>query len=679
VSLFDKLGVGDLFWLTKHVDIDVIWDGPLPPGLVVAPLDPADTREPQWRWEGYIASFSRSADGVSIQCKGALLQLDNWLAKPEYPQRPLPYEWAIARQFLDKPSLRLHPLRIIWPSWWSRVYATQKVPPYLMPAGVSKGENWTGLLTRSTGSWDPTLTSYIQSLLSSMYDERGRWTMDLDAHRLPVMFHRDFVTDPGPQVVTVDIAAPGVKATFNEDWEQSMTTVYGQGSSLSGVTYSGMNVSGDGSQTTYNPLAYLRQAYPEIDTNDWADRSVMVKEVMLQMQTGLSGDDAATVARAHLTRFSEPGLTGSVDLGSDPLFGDTVIPRHLVRAGMTLYFPGALGFPGGVIAHVTASRHNVATGMVNLTFDSKFRDALTSQEVRLRGRDAMSVTRMLIAGQYKPPVDDAMMPWSYAEGSGIIPSNTTYNATRFFADIPNNVQFPWTEWTTARPPKDTRWRSSYVHLGPAQTNANANWITQSQEAGTAMGVPIKVAEKATIRLLQVAAYDGDGNVLKVPFHIGFYYVNSVNVLSMPMIPAEQEAMFPPYKAGQRYPFVRDGFETYRIDGTKADPQVPQPVESAGLIRVYGTFYEKAGYWPGSYGEGDAATGLLVDTDQWGIDGTSLGDNYWNPYKIERNLTNPFAGRIYAMIYCDAQESQDVYFLGRMFRLEPTSAQSGGGS
>ena len=32
-----------------------------------------------------------------MQLKGAGLQLDNYLAKPEYTARPLPYEWAIAR------------------------------------------------------------------------------------------------------------------------------------------------------------------------------------------------------------------------------------------------------------------------------------------------------------------------------------------------------------------------------------------------------------------------------------------------------------------------------------------------------------------------------------------------------------------------------------------------------
>lgn len=670
VSIFDRLGEGDLWWCRRHVDIDVIWEGDLPAGFTPVISIPGSSEPPKWRWEGYIANFSRG-DGLTIQIKGANYQLDNWLAKPEYPQRPLPYEWAIARQFLNKPSLRLEPLRIIWPDWWSRVYTpVAKAPSYMIPAGVTAGDKWTDLVTRSTGNWDPVLTSYIQGLLTAMYDSRGRWTIDLDAHRQPVMFHRANQTVVDDTVVVIDLADPGVKPDLNEDWEQSLTTVFGQGTSLSGVAFSGMNVSADGTSTTYNPLAYLRQAYPESDDNPWRDLDLMVKEVFLQMQAGLSADDAAQVARAHLARFAEPGQVGTIRLKSDPKMGGITIPRGLLRAGLTVHLPRAMGYPGGVLAHVTQVETDTAKAETVLTLDSKFRDALTSEEVRLRGRDALSVTRMLVAGQYQPPVSDQMLPWSYEQGSGVIPSNPVHNATRLFSGMPSTVQFPWTDWTTARPPKDSKWKSSYLSLGAAQANADANWITQSSASGVSYGVPIQMAQAGTIRLLQVAAYDVDGNVLPVPFHISFYYVGGVNVMSMPRIPADQKAMFPPYATGQHYPFVRDGFEAFKIDGTKNDPNVPQPTESVGLIRAYGTFYEKAGFWPGSYADGDQPTGLLVDEQQWSFDTTNTADAYWDPYRAERNLTNPKAGKVYAMIYCDGQLDQEVFFLGRMFRVEP---------
>jgi hypothetical protein len=684
VSVFDRLGMGDLAFLRRGNDVDVVWDAPLPAGFHPLPAIPGAAGTQPWRWEGYIAAFERSNDGLTVQCKGALYQLDNWVAKPEYPARPLPYEWAIARQFVGKPTLRVHPLRIIWPSWWTTTYTpVAKASPYLIPAGVTSGAPWTGLLTRATGNWDPVLTSYIQGMLTAMYDQKGRWTIDLDAYRQPVLFHRDFVSFgiPAPgdinYPVTVDLADPGVKVSLSQDWEQSLTTVYAQGTSLSGIAFSGMNVSADGTQTTYTPMAYLRQAWPESDDNLWRDPDVMVREVMLQVQTGLNSDDATTVARSHLDRFADPGVTGSITLASDPKLNGVVVPRHLIRAGQYVHMPRALGARDGIVAHVVSTQADLAGGKMTLNIDSKFRDALTNDEVRLRGRDALAVSRMLVAGQYKPPVDDQMLPWSYDQGSGYIPSNATYSSLRLFKDMPASVAFPWTDWTTLRPPRDPKWASSYLHLGPASSNADNNWFVQSQPNGARMGVPIQMAQAGNVRLLQMVALNRDGEVLPVPFHISFFYVGGVNPASMPLIPAEQEKLFPPYKAGQHYPFVRDGWGAYNIDGTQTNPNIPHPTQSVGLIRAYGDFYQKAGYWPGAYSDGDQPTGLLVDESTWGFDTTKVDASYWTDYSVESNLTNVKSGKIYAMVYCDAQKTGDVYFVGRMFRQEP--GQGGGAS
>lgn len=677
VGLFDLLGFGDLDWAVADTNIDLVWDGPLPDSypfgfhkMVAGEM----VWVPTFRWEGYITTFGRSDEGLTVQCKGGMFQLDNFKAKPEYTSRPLPYEWAIARHFIRRPSLRTSPLSIEWPDWWSLVYeAGGPVPSYLIPAGVRHGEKWSGLTTRTTGQWDPVLTSYIQTLLMGMQTERGRWSMELDPYRRPRLYHRDYATTPGPGVVTIDPLSPGVKIDIKEDWENSLTTVFGQGTSLAGVAYSGMQVSANGAETSYQPLAARRQVYPDSKDNGFLDSQVMARETLLQMQEGLSADDGRIVARAHLNRFSDPGQVGTITLEADVLLDGQVLSRHLVRAGMPVHVPMILGRPEGVTFHVTKSSSNPQDGTVTLTVDSKTRDALTVEQVRLRGRDALSVTRMLVAGQYQPPIPDAVFPWNYAEGSGFVPSSPSTSAVKLFEGMPDDVSFPWTEWTTQRPPNSARWSSSYVRLGPASpSSANDNWAVQNTAAGTAMGIPIRMAQAGQIRLLQIAAYDAAGNVLKVPFHVSFYAVSSVNVNSMPLIPAEQAALFAPYAVGQHYPFVKDGFERYKDDGTLVSPEIPQPVQSAGLLRAYGTYYEKAGYWPGSYAQGDPATGLLVDASTWAFDLTGVGDAQFDPYSAERNLTNPKAGNVYAMIYCDAQADQEVFFLGRMYRSEPGS-------
>lgn len=669
VTIFDARGQGDLSWMVKDVNVDVIWEGALPANYPFG-LWVGGVWTPQWRWEGYTTTFSQGSGGLTIQLKGALLQLDRFLAKPEYASRPMPYEWAIQRQFLNRPSLRCMPLKVEWPSWWTKRYTAPgpETMSYMVPSGVTAGSNWTAMKTRSTGSWDPVLTSYIQGLLTSMYTERGRWTIELQAHRQPVLFHREFITTPNATTVVVDPTHPDVKIELTEDGEQSLTTVYGQGTSLAGVAYSGMSVSNDGSETNYEPLAAAPQVYPALPSNPWLDESVMAQEVMIQMQTGMDAEDAAIVARAHLSRFRDPGVTGTVTLGVDPMMGGVPFPRALVRAGMEMHLPYVMGRPEGVLVHIANSTSSISAGTVTCTVDSKRRDALTVDEVRLRGRDALSVTRMLVAGQYTPPVPDQMYPWSYPEGSGYFPSNPVHSCVKLFNGIPNEVTFPWTEWTKARPPSNPAWTSSYLHLGPASANANLNWITQQSPSGTAKGIPIKAAQAGSIRLLQIAAYHADGTVFKIPFHVGFYYVGEVNVLSMPKIPADQTLLFPPYAAAQHYPFVRDGFEVLQINGEKTNPLVPQPTQSVGLIRAYGTFFEKAGFFPGTYAEGDSATGLLVDETTWQFDTSTIGANF-DPYNIERNLTNPKSGYFYAMIFCDAQKTEDVYFMGRMYKAE----------
>ena len=675
VTYFERHGGhGDIAWLKRGTNVDVYWEGPIPTAYPYGVFI-AGEWVPQWRWEGYITAMSWDTDsGMTVQIQGAMYQLDRYMAKKEYAGRPLPYEWAIYRQFLDKPALRLLPPKIVWPDWWELTYTPppKATPSYYIPAGVSAGENWTGLLTRSTGNWDPVMTSYINSLLAAMYTERGRWTLDLLPNRLPELRFLEFLSSPDEHTIVIDPTAPGTKINLTEDGQQALTDVYIQGTSLAGVSYSGMSVSADGETTTYIPGAALRQTYPPRSDNSWYDPQVMPMEVLLQVQQGLNADDSITVARSHLSRFADPGMTGTIKLESDPTINGETIPRHLVRAGLPVQIPWLFGHQRGLMGRISESSHSPESGVTSLTIDTKQRDALTVEEVKIRGRDSLAVSRMLIAGQYQPPIPDQLFPWSYAEGSGFIPSNAAFNARPLFEGMPGTVQFPWTEWMQQRPPRDSRWTNCYLHLGSAQDDATANWIVQHTASGSGYGVPIRMAQAGTIRLLQFAAYDINGNVRKVPFHFSLYAVGGVNALSMPKIPAEQAILFPPYAAGQPYPFVRDGFETFNVDGTRTNPQIPHPTDSVGLVKAWGTYYEKAGYFPGSYAAGDEPTGLLVDESAWPFDTTNISDSVFDPYNAERNLTNPLAGQLYAMIYCDAQGDDDIFFAGRMFRTEPGS-------
>ena len=672
VSLWDTLGAGELAWLTNEANLDIIWNGSLPVGY------PFTT----FRWEGYMESFSYGAGGLTVECKGALYQVDNYLAKPEYPAQPIPYELAIISQLQSRPDLRLGAPKIIFPSWWNTTYTpVYNAPSYMVPAGVVANQKWTGLVTRSTGAWEQALSSYVQTLLSSMYTDRGRWTMELLPFRQPQLQHRDYQHAPYVGCLQVDGPVPGIEINLSQDFSQSLNAIYGQGKSLTGITYSGQMVTADGLETSYLPLAQLRQ----VDAghkNGWYLPGKMRREIMLQLQAGLEEDQAQAVANSHLQHFADPGFTGQITFTSDPKIitavgansrGVTVatatsyLPRHLIRPGMVITLPGVFGKPEGVLVHISEVSASGDDGTVTATVDSKYRDALTVSEVRLRGRDSLAVQRSLIGGNYAPPVSDELVPWSYAGGSGYLPHSPHYSSLPLFKGMPRDVQFPWASWTTAHPPSSKQWANCYIKIAPTNaTNANINWAQQPNKHASYHGFPIKLSQAGSIRLIEIAAYDKNGNVMAVPFHVSFYYSSGVNYQAMPMIRAIDtgKAGFSP---GQHYPFFDQAWESYNLDGTKIITEQPVSVSTAGLIRAYGTGKIKAGYWPGSQQYGDSPTGLLVDEGTFEYDCTQDIANI-NP--TMRKQTNPLAGYIYAMIYCDAQGPNEVFFLGRLYRVEP---------
>lgn len=693
ITLLDDWGHGDLFWLVDDVDLDVYWQGPLPSqfprGYWVPSTAPEDLAfepgpliparpganygwRPSWAWEGFApsreADSGPGATGVTLEAIGALRQLDCYLAKPEYTARPLPYEYAIARQFLDKPHLRLGKVLLQFPDWWDTVFSpAASTPWYLMPVGVQDGQNWTGYLTRDTGQWNPVLTGYLQQLLVSMYTKRGRWSLSLMPGRSPVLAHRDIFSTSQTGFIQIDPADPGVKLNLRIDNGQSLGAVFGSGKSRAGTSYSGMVVSSDGQTTTYEPLAALAQIHPTTDDRGWLDRSKIRRETLLELSEGLSMAESQEVARQHVRRFGDPGVTGTITLTSTVRMDGERLHHMLVVPGMSVVLPRVMG-KDELVLHVSDVTVDVETGTTTLTVDSKYRDSLTIAEVRQRTRDALMVPRVMVTGQYAPPIPDQLLPWNYADGSGVIPSGPNFNATALFDEMPANEQFPWTDWTTTHPPSDPRWQYAYMRVNPASANADNNWGVVVDRDGSRLGFPIRLAQAGSIRLIQIAAYDADGNVLPVEFHFSLYLNRGVNPQSMPII-SSGDTNTNGYPIGQHYPFFTAAWEDWNLDGTRSNPQIPHATDTAGLIKAWGTFYERPGHWPGL--QSDPATGLFVDETPFTFDLTQQA-NAFDPYSPDKNQVNPEAGMVYGMIYCDEQGPDPVYFLGRMFRADPGS-------
>jgi hypothetical protein len=244
--------------------------------------------------------------------------------------------------------------------------------------------------------------------------------------------------------------------------------------------------------------------------------------------------------------------------------------------------------------------------------------------------------------------------------------------------IPSTASFPYEEWTRKYPPK--RFPNYYVRIGPTDPNdSNRNWARRPDSTGIALPIPIRMAQAGSIRLSQIAAYDKDGNVMPVKFHVSVYANNGSGPDAMPKFPDDPEGTGIPYLrpfgihtnfgAGQSHPFIKDAWEQVKEDGTVFENDAMLNAKDAQLVVGWGNYYEPAGYWPGRASRGAQRTGLLSDTASWSWQPSPLLD-LLDP---SNNANIEDAGMLFVNIYCDEQGDQPVYFMGRFFRVDPGTA------
>ena len=675
VTVWDNPGQGDLDWLVPDSDIDIVFQN-------------TGSYDFDWRWEGYIASFGFSLSGTesSFSCdlKGAFYGLDDYLAIPSHPKRPIPYEILIAMAFdqREHPS-RLGQFRVLFPEDWELTVPERDDPAYLAflkPWGVHTGQRWTGFTSRSTGTWEPLLTGHVQSLLSVMFSEGGaQWSVRNRGNRRPELYLRRIPDHDDASIIDIVLGAPGVEFTGSQDWTQRASVIYGQGVDDAGISYSGMSVAPDGKTTLYKPFAFSPVVWPRAH-NPNLNSDIKPKETMIRFQDGMDQVSAMKVAQGQLQRFSEPGITGTVILTSDPRYlSGEYCPRLLIQAGCSIRLTGLFGLPEGVPAHVTQVEVDLQNLTTTLTFDTKYRDQLTVEEVKARTRDALTPLRALQVGKYSNTVQDLVLPWSYSEGSGCVP----LGAKEFFNEkLPSTAEFPYEEFTRKYPPSNASSRPYYVRVNPTATDdSSKNWSGVPRNGSPILSIPIRMGQSGVIKLSQLAAYDKDGNVLPVRFHVSVYDNPGVGIKDMPKFPTDPGTAANPaipflrpknipvtYTVGQSNPFFKDAWEQVKEDGTQFSDQTYLPAKGANVIVGWGNYYEPAGYSPGRASLGAARTGKLEDTTAWSFDTeTSSNLNLIDP---TTNATLEYAGMLFVNIFCDEQGDQPVYFLGRFFRQEP---------
>lgn len=663
VTPYDDYTSDELWFLKEWTNYDIYWvpaSGTQVTARDIAVFNPETGQKDIYLnygskvllWEGYSVSYEPSDQGAKVQCQGALFQIDRYLAKPAFVGRPYAMEYRLTECFNPAiRQLRTKPLTTTYPAGWTKTYAIEDVDQVYQPKGVSPGQNWTGYSTRSTGSWDRMLTGYCQDLLSQMYtdDECGvqagnQWTIRKYAGRQPALEVRD-------KYKAVDFelwyGTPGVEASLSRDAMNIVNLVYGKGTAFDGTGWDMSNVviEGNDSRTEYEPLAYdpTMWPYPQESFSVTNPQNIPV-ETLLSFSPGVAIHDATRSSKEMLSRDVDPGWTGNITIKIDP---NDSLSKWMIRAGMTVLLRGFAGVRDGIRLHIAEAVHSPEDNSVSLRVDSRYRDLLTLEQVQARVRDALTPAKMLQVNRPHNMIEDRLAPWNYGAGSGSIPKE----ARNFWADMPTNITFPWTEWTRQRPPKYDS--DSYVVV-----DANAN---KSKDRWTE--VPLLLSQAGSARMIQIACVDEDGEVLPIPFHVSIYRLEHSDV---------------PHTGVNYSPFTLNHFFDVDPETGAKWPSTSFYSPHPSIVIGWGNFYTKCGYWPNRSDDPDRnpnPTGLFVDTTLWswnmmdnGVFDPSYGDDV-----REKNMQNDNARSYYLKIYADgfgAFTSGQAYFIGRVFRLEP---------
>lgn len=591
-------------------------------------------------WEGYIVSLDPGDDGLKVQCQGALYELDRYLAKPEYPPRPIAFDRLLKRVFdPDTRPIRTKSLDRVFPAGWSKTFPGGKATPY-KPMGFKKGRNWTGFATRNTGSWDRLLTGFTQDLLSQMYTTKGcgagivkgnQWTIRMYEGRQPKLEIRDSNRTPD---FSLWYGQPGVEARLTWDGMNVTNIIYGKGTGFDGVEWQNLDMSNDGSSTDYLPIAYHPSMYP---LDEVKSRHNIPIETYVNFGNGVTLDQAMSSAEKMLIRDSQPGWTGEITIKMDP---SSSLSMWKIKAGMTVLLKNYTGID--IRLHIAEVTCSPANGSVTLRVDSRYRDLLTLEELQARVRDPLTPVKMLQVNRRSITLNDMVFPWSYENGAGMMPRK----AKDFFKNMPEDINFPWEEWTQHFPPSEHS--EFYVKVKANNPNSKKRW--------TRCGV--LMAQNVDIRLSQFMCVDYDGNIVRIPFHISFYQYPSIDASMMPMTD------------GNYSPFLPNHFQSTAPNGLPWPSGSFFPPGDAGFLTGWGWEKQKAGYSPRRSSEKNAEpTGLLVDEASWNFSA--------NPQNFpvvagqgDSSKVNSPKDTVYAWAMIYAEHTSPVYFIGRLFRKEP---------
>lgn len=655
ITGFDELEGGVVPWLDAQANVDIYYaeaeTGPSPE--IIDSITQDKTIEwagSTWDrvFEGIVASFdirgTGSDNSLVVQLQGALFQLDRYVQKPFFPPRPYVHE-ALLREVFDpsrKPHLRTKAMKTTFPAGWTKK-AKATSESVFDPIGATPGTNVTGYSTRGTGAFERVLTGFAQELLSVMYVDEdcgivpgSKWTVLKDVDRQPHLQVRDRYAAAN---FSINFGTPGVEVRLTHEIVSAINTIYGEGTAVDGTQWSNTSMTPDGERTEYIPLAYDGEVWPA-SGNPNLNRNKIAQETFVKFGSNFGLDQAYNTAAQMLAQDNEPGWAGNIDLKVD-LPG---VSRWKIKAGQNLLLRNFAGYgESGILLHIAEVVANPTSGSLSMKVDSKFRDLLTLEEVQSRTRDPLTPSKILQVGKRSITIEDTLAPWNYDAGSGMIGGT---NTKKFWSNIAATDHFPWTAQAKKYPPG--LYPDRYIRVRANAASPNDRWGLTS--AGVAY--PVIMAERGTIRLTQVAAFDYYGNPAACKFHMSIYYT-PVGLSNMPF-------------NGSTYSAFHEGaFHETDENGYPWGPNTFLGPDEHLKIG-WGDGEQGAGYWPGRESDGYPKTGRLVDEGTWNFDTSENPDFVQNPMPGQTQKVNSYT--MYVMFY--AEHSTDVYFIGRLYRQEP---------
>lgn len=485
VTIFDRLGVGDLSWLKPGVSVE---------------LHRRTSTGRKVRFEGLVpkfGAFERGRDGgMTVHVLGALYEADLAVHKPAFYYLDVDAGTRIRQAFQECPSRH-----------------------YVAPTAVT-----TGVPTRKRGDMSQSPLGFVGELLAMMTTADGlnQWTVDKIVGRRAVLRLKDITTVDW----TFAAGAPGVEVDLEQDWTGGPNVIYGEGVAPDGCTWRNakwpnarpddappypysdpsrvitIGTVGDevilwqremvdhgypvvvdgyyGTEDAYQcrrlqehagilvdgivgpqtwaatfqvgsntgdltgawimPLAWRKEVMPKLynargeiigDNPDY-DPSIVRVEVYVNFGDGVTKRDATRQARADLHRFANPGWLGTITVTTDPEEG-TKFDIDAGDGARLRYFEGTGAT--GLRLHVSGVVGSPEDGKVTMTVDSKARDLMRITAIRQRDRDAHSPAFDHLGNRTASQVRD-VATWDCENGSGVVPLHALYGGLYTVLKIP---------------------------------------------------------------------------------------------------------------------------------------------------------------------------------------------------------------------------------------------------